>query len=102
MEDGVLAILDLRSSILGFEGSWLRFKGVQNAHLGVGNGVGEVVQVHLFDVRPPLLVVELLNEILLPLVNVDGFLMQCRERAGEIHLADDLWLSCHIEHHKVV
>ena len=67
------------------------FRRFEHANLRVAHGVGVVVDVHLLDVSLALFEIEMLDVILLPAVNVDGFLMQKNQRTGKIHFADDSW-----------
>src|SRR5580700_9004091 len=74
----------------------------ENAHLRVSDGIGVVIGVHLFYISLALFEVEMLDVILLPAVNVDGFLVKKNERAGKIYFADDIRRASDIDDDEIV
>src|SRR6266481_4463104 len=74
----------------------------EGTDLGVADGVGVVIHVDAFDVGLALLEVEMFDVMLLAVVNVDGFLVEENERAGEIHFADDRGLASDVDDHEII
>ena len=80
----------------------LLLEAVEDLHLGVGDGVGVVVDLRLAHVGAALLVVVLLHEERAPLEDVDRLLVQGGGRAVEVHLGDDPRLARDVLDHEVV
>ena len=72
------------------------------ADLRVADGVGVVVDVHSFDIGLALLEIEMLDVVLLPAVDVDGFFVQENQRARKVYFADDVWRASDINDDEVV
>ena len=74
----------------------------EHTHLGVADGVSEVVHVHALHVGLALVEVQPLDVVLLSLVEINCFGMDGGERAGEIYLTDYLRLVRDVDDDEVV
>ncbi len=91
-----------RIRVSGAFGSFGRPRGFENAHLRVADRVGVVIDVYLLDISFAFFEVEMLDVVLLPAVNVNGFFVKKNQRAREIHFADDVWRPRDIDDDEVV
>lgn len=72
----------------GGSGDGFFFGNFEDADLGVADGVGVVIHVDAFYVGFALIEIEALDVVLLALVQIDRFGMDCGESGGEIYFAD--------------
>ena len=82
--------------------SCARLRFLEHAYLRVADGVGVVVDVHLFDVSLSLFEIEMFDVILPPSVKVDCFFMKKDERAWKIHFSDDISRASDINNYEIV
>ena len=83
-------------------GQRLAFKHLEHFHLRVVDGIRVIVAVHLFNVCLAFFVIEALDVILARLVQIDGLLVQRRQRRGKRNLRDDLRFGSNIHDHEIV
>ena len=81
-------------------GSGIKF--LQDLDLCIGNRVREIFRVHPVDIGLAVVVVEPFHVVLMAVLEVDGFLVDGRKRAREVHFADDPRRVRGIHDHKII
>ena len=78
------------------------FHGLQYLYFCVSDRIRKVIRVHPLHVSPTLGDIELMHIVLLPLMQIDRFLMKRRKRAGVVHLSDNTGRTAGFDNDKIV
>src|SRR5271157_248733 len=94
-----------RSSVLSAYSFWylfLRVGNLEHPHLGVADRVGVVIHVDLLYVGLALLKIQMLDVVLLPPMDINGFFVHRGQRADKIHFANHEWPPRDINNDEIV